>query len=333
MLHTQTGDLGRVSKNSSDNEGAVSGIDNENLLWAWPLSGIQSASLSWRKLTEKNAGLEEFNTPDWIDAVGISPTGIAVGTYVFGFYLDAHEQNIPIIFGTYHKRSMYPEPPSGDVTENSMLQLETPEPEPELFSDVAALARGEEGGGGQKLPKVYVKAKDLTDTSEPKSAYRTKYPYNTTYTTKSGHAIELDDTPKHERIHVWHRSGSYEEIANGPTESGKTFTGRRVKKTVGDDYEIVVEDKNILIKKNLNKEVGNNVTVSIGEDATVKVSGKVRIDAEGGISIGAPGGVTITEGTLTVADSISVGSGATGSFTTIFGQVVDVENGIIVNIK
>lgn len=365
VLHNQTGELGKVKKNK--------GIHNDDLLWAWPLSSVQSASLSWVKLTEKNVGLEEFDTPDWINAVGLSPTGIAKGTYVFGFYLDGQEQNIPIIFGTYHKQSILPEPPSDDPNENSLLQLKPPA-DPEFYSDVAALARGEEGSGGQTLPKEpYTKADALTVTSEPKSAYKTEYPYNTTYTTKSGHAIELDDTVGHERIHIWHKSGSYEEIANGPPESGKKYTGRRVKKTTDSDYEIVLKDKNSLVKQNYNREisntentdigldnnitignnltksvgnnstiaisnnstttVGKNVDVTIGEDGTIIIGGHLRITAEGGVSIGSPGGITLTEGTLSVRDSVGVQSSATGSFTTPTGQTVDVINGIIVNIK
>ena len=321
ILHGQTGELGKVKKGRE-------GVSNEDLLWAWPLSGIQSASLSWKKLSEKNAGLEEFDTPDWIDAVGISPTGIAVGTYVFGFYLDAFEQNIPVIFGTYHKKSIYPEPPSDDPEVNSMLQLKEVE-NPEFYSDVSSLARGESGEGGQTLPKEPTRATSLSVTTEPDSPYATEYPYNTTYTTKSGHAIELDDTPNHERIHIWHRSGSYEEVANGDK-----FKGRRVKKTVGSDYEIVVEDKNILVKKNLNEEVGNNVTVSIGENGTVTIGGALRIVSEGGLSIESPGGMTLTNGTsLSVNGSISCTGGATGSFTTPSGQTIDVQDGIITNIK
>ena len=319
VLNEQTGNLGKV-KNEE-------GLKNEDLLWAWPLSGIQSASLSWKKLTEENAGLEEFDTPDWIDAVGISPTGIAVGTYVFGFYLDAFEQNIPIIFGTYHKKSVYPEPPSGDPEVHSMLQLEESE-NPEYFSDVSALARGEAGGGGQTLPKEPTKGKFLGVVSEPESAYATEYPYNLTYTTKSGHAIELDDTPEHERVHIWHQSGSYEEIAN----DADNFTGRRVKKTVGNDFEIVEENKNILIKKNMYGEVGNNVILTLGEDGTIVIGGSLRIVSEESLSIAAPGGITLTQGTLTVSDSVSVGDGATGNFTDPNGRVIDVVDGIIVGI-
>lgn len=339
IIHNQTGELGKFKQGKS-------GIRNDELLWAWPLSGIQSASLNWRKLAEKEAGLEEFNTPDWIDAVGISPTGIAVGTYVFGFYLDAHEQNIPIIFGTYHKASVYPEPVSDDPSVNSLLQLEKPE-EPQFYSDVAALARGKDGDGGQTLPKEpYTQAQILTTTSEPRSAYNTEYPYNVTYTTKSGHAIELDDTVGHERIHIWHRSGSYEEISNGPPNEGERFKGRRVKKTVGDDYEIVLKNKNTLVKENQNQEiaknrttriliddtksVGNTMNYTVGNDWYATVENDIRFIAGGTLYIKAPAH-TLIDGPLTVTGDLRSNLGANGRVS-VGDKVLTIAGGIITEI-
>lgn len=347
VLHDQTGELGRIKD-------AKGGIANEDLLWAWPLSGIQSASLNWHKLTEKNVGLEEFQTPDWIDAVGISPTGIAIGTYVFGFYLDAFEQNIPIIFGTYHKQSIVPEPSTGDPEVHSMLQLEEPE-NSEYYSDVSALARGKEGGGGQTLPKNnpvfgtrYEKAAELDETNEPESAYKTKYPYNVTYTTKSGHAIELDDTPGHERLHIWHRSGSYEEISNGPSEDGKKFRGRRVKKTVGDDYEIVVKDKNVLVKQDYNQEIANtrntfifnddvtqvvnNSVTDIGGTLRMDVGNGANINVRGGMKINARGSsITVLNGALNVDGFITSKKGYSGQIN-FRDQIITISGGLIVSV-
>jgi len=341
VIHNQTGELGKVKQGKN-------GVRNDDLLWAWPLSGIQSASLNWRKLVEKEAGLEEFDTPDWIDAVGISPTGIAVGTYVFGFYLDGFEQNIPIIFGTYHKTSVFPEPPSDDPDVNSMLQLEEPQ-EPEFYSDVAALARGEEGKGGQTLPKEpYTRGLVLPKTSEPESAYKTEYPYNVTYTTKSGHAIELDDTVGHERLHIWHQSGSYEEIANGPPGDGETFEGRRVKKTVGNDYEIVIKDKNILVKQDLNQEIANTRTTfilnddvtSISNDCVTTIGGRLlmgigdsaNINVRNGITINSgSGGVTVTKGNLHVDGDITSKEGYDGTIT-VGNRVITISGGLITEV-
>jgi len=295
-IHDQTGELGEKKDNF--------GLDEEDLLWAWPLSAINSASLSWKKVVE----LEEFDVPDWIDAVGLSPTGTAVGTYVFGFYLDGLEANIPMIFSSYHKLSVFPEPGKDPLT---MLQDKEKE-EDFQYHDVAALARGkfndplgrpsdgEIEGLGQTLPKEPYLINKLW-TEDPKkrapvdefpTAYATEYPYNTTYTTKSGHAIELDDTPGNERVHIWHRSGCYEEISNGPTpliddetkeeniypERGpkgytyitagglqeNEYKGRRNRKTMDTFFDVVGKDHNQMIKRDHNVEVANTETGKIG---------------------------------------------------------------------
>ena len=321
ILHDQTGDLGKKKQ--------TYGIPDSDLLWAWPLSSIQSASLSYRKIVE----LEEFQTPFWIDAVGTSPTGIAVGTYVFGFYLDGHEANIPVIFSTYHKLSLYPEPPTDEAT-GKMLQIKGPEGPEYDYMDISGLAKGwhddpqrelnhpmgedlpiktapEEGG--QILPKHYNKEYTpkgyqkggMNIVWEPPSDYDTKYPYNFTHTTKSGHAIEIDDTPGHERIHWWHRSGSYEEISNGPPEKnrdglkGKEYPyamfngwnepadhhdpaspkqkweGRRVRKTTESEYNLVFGNKETLVNSSLKLEVANNSTSGLGNNQIQTVGNNV----------------------------------------------------------
>jgi len=312
-LHEQTGELGKKKK--------TFGIVDDDLLWAWPLSSIQSASLSYRKIVE----LEEFQTPFWIDAVGTSPTGIAVGTYVFGFYLDGHEKNIPVIFGTYHKSSIYPEPPT-DVPTGKFLQIKPPE-EDYPYMDVSALAKGwhedtqreanhplgqdyplatDPGKGGQMLPKHPYHKGQMNIVWQPASDYDTEYPYNFVHTTKSGHAIELDDTPGHERMQWWHRSGSYEEVSNnkqglpnwrdalpgaypdtmrGWLEPNKNhepglhppWEGRRVKKTVGNDYTISLENKETYVGASVKLEVVNSTTSGIGNNHVETIANNMFI--------------------------------------------------------
>jgi len=305
VLHDQTGELGKTVK--------TLGIKDSDLLWAWPISSIQSASLSYRKIAE----LEEFETPFWIDAVGTSPTGIAVGTYVFGFYLDGHEGNIPVIFGTYHKDSMYPEPPTEQGHE--FLQIRGPDGPTFEYQDVSALAKGwhedkkrdtaldggiaqslemknvtAPGKGGQTLPKHPYLIGPQQLVKQPPSDYDTLWPHNTVHTTKSGHAIELDDTPGHERIHWWHRSGSYEEVSNGPAATNRdglekpwpdamgpvdwlepannhdpsapkaSWSGRRVRKTTESEYNFVLGNKETYVGSSLKLEIAKNSTTGIG---------------------------------------------------------------------
>lgn len=298
VIHEQTGDLGKKKK--------TYGLTDDDLLWAYPMSAIQSASLSFKKVQE----LEDYPVPDWIDAVGLSPTGSSIGTYVFGFYLDGTEENIPIVMGSYHKLSMFPEPPTDEQT-GAMLQTQIPE-ELKLYYDVAALAKGfvfdpeaEESRPGQTLPKEPYAVSTLWK-DDPKgqapvdefvTAYNAEYPYNLTYTTKAGHAIELDDTIGYERLHLWHKSGTYEEISSGtnpqvddddktewPTEGPVGYTyitaggvaedeydGRRNRKTMDSFFDTVIKDRNELTKRDHNTEVANTETMRIGNVQLVTV--------------------------------------------------------------
>jgi hypothetical protein len=167
-----------------------------------------------------------------------------------------------------------------------------------------------------------------------------------TYTTKSGHAIELDDTVGHERLHIWHTSGSYEEIANGPPDDGETFEGRRVKKTVGNDYEIVVKDKNVLVKQDLNQEitknrstrvlvddtkgVGNTMNHVIGNDWYATVENDIRFIMGGTLYIKAPAH-TFIDGPLTVTGDIRSNLGANGRVS-VGDKVLTISGGIITQI-
>lgn len=295
VIHEQTGQLGKKKK--------TYGLVDDDLLWAYPISAIQSASLAWKKVEE----MEGYPVPPWIDAVGLSPTGLAIGSYVYGFYLDGHEQNIPLIFGTYHKLSVYPEPPTDPQT-GEMLQTQYPKEDKEYF-DIAALAKGfiydpenKNTKGGQTLPKEpyavsTLWGKEHSPVDEFPTAYNTDYPYNLTYTTKAGHAIELDDSLGAERIHIWHKSGSYEEISsginsdvddddskewpkNGPVgysyvTAGGTpedeFDGRRSRKTMDSFFDVVVKDKNELTLRDHNAETANTETVKVGNNTHYSV--------------------------------------------------------------
>jgi len=218
--------LGRV-KIRTIGDDTSSQVETDELLWATPLSSINSASLN---------------------GVGISPTGIQVGSYAIGFYLDGEEKNMPFVLGTYHK---IPSATRENIDEAYKAS----------DHDISFLAREL-----QSLKKEPISGSTI---SEPASAYNAKYPHNKTFTTKSGHAIEIDDTPGDERIHIYHKAGTYTEINKD---------GRRVQKIVGEDYELVKEGKNLLVKGNLTIEAGDT-TITINGDSTIDVSGSINIKA------------------------------------------------------
>ncbi len=118
---------------------------------------------------------------------------------------------------------------------------------------------------------------DETDLfKEPENPYKAEYPYNKVLFTESGHIQEFDDTPGAERIHTYHKSGTFEEIHPN---------GTKVTKIVKDNYEIVFGDNNIYVKGNLN--------VVVDKDANIKIGGKVNADISGTLDTKSGGNTTI----------------------------------------
>jgi hypothetical protein len=238
------------------NETDDTSIPVSDLPWATPIIPITSASLN---------------------GVGRSPTGLLIGSHVFGFYLDGQEKQLPMIWGTYAKLP--------DGTQNS--------------NDVPALARGI-----NDIPNKLV-------GPEPKSSYAAKYPDNHVTKTKSGHVIEVDDTPDNERIRIIHKTGTYVEVNR---------TGQRVSKIVDNDIEVVVKDKTVYVSGNC------NITVLGSCNITAEKTVKLKSD-NNSIVLEAKGGVQIIGG-LMVKGSLGSKLGQSGSFHAL-DKVVTFVNGII----
>ena len=125
------------------------------------------------------------------------------------------------------------------------------------------------------------------DWSEPPSAYNAKYPYNHVKETESGHVIELDDTPNAERIHIYHRTGTYVEIDREGSVSYKVkgenyeIYNRNNKTYVMGNQDITVDGaRTLLVKNALDVEVLGKTTINIKNDADLNVSGDFNIKAK-----------------------------------------------------
>jgi hypothetical protein len=95
-------------------------------------------------------------------------------------------------------------------------------------------------------------ALDQGNFSQPQVPYGAQYPYNKVMETESGHVQEFDDTPGYERIHTYHRSGTFQEIDANGTE---------VRKIVGDGYTIIDRNGYIAIDGECAITVGGNVSI------------------------------------------------------------------------
>jgi hypothetical protein len=125
-----------------------------------------------------------------------------------------------------------------------------------------------------------VKKDYIEQFGEKPTEYAAKYPYNKTITTESGHVLELDDTPKAERIHVYHKSGSYIEIFPD---------GSIVAKSMKDLSIVSMNDTAISVMKGTLQITANEGGIQIVSDKDIDISSKTGVVNIQGTVIGLNG--------------------------------------------
>jgi len=108
--------------------------------------------------------------------------------------------------------------------------------------------------------------------SEPAPPWAAVYPYNHVHQTESGHIIEMDDTPGHERLHWYHRTGTFTEIHQ---------VGIKVDKIVNNYYNIILGGRYEHI------EAGDCVTIDGKQEIFIKQAKLDKIGASYLIEMGA----------------------------------------------
>jgi hypothetical protein len=206
-------------------------VKTENLPWAQVMMPTTSASVS---------------------GIGISPHGMVNGSYVFGFFLDGEQAQQPMVVGTWHGIPQeLPDPEKGFNDPNGEYPFRVDVP------DTAEEARGVNTIG------------DIIDTAinNPPSAFGAVYPHNKVIKTTSGHILELDDTPNAERIRIYHKSGTMEEIH--PNGDKVEIRSNSWQMTYGDNKARVSGDLELYVDGNAKIEVAQYADIRVEESATV----------------------------------------------------------------
>ena len=193
-------------------------LPTSSLPWAQVMTSVNNAAMS---------------------GIGISATGLVEGTTVVGFFMDGRNAQRPLILGSMPGISSAAsgQNDQGFSDPNGTYPLETGYPDtPKLAYD-------------RSTDDPITEAKSTVETvptvdgewtqPDQRGGAESRYPYNHVWQFEGGHAFEVDNTPGAERIHVYHKMGTFVEIQPD---------GTRVTKIVGDDYEIVVAGKNVTIK-------------------------------------------------------------------------------------
>lgn len=114
--------------------------------------------------------------------------------------------------------------------------------------------------------------------------YNTSYPFNHVFMTESGHIMEFDDTQHSERVHIYHKSGTFTEI---------DANGTQVNRIVGDNYEILERNGHVYIKGSLdvtidgdhNVKVNNAMNLEVVGNVNMKVTGNMNVDVAGSYNV------------------------------------------------
>jgi uncharacterized protein YcbK (DUF882 family) len=134
--------------------------------------------------------------------------------------------------------------------------------------------------------------------------------------TESGHIMEFDDTQHSERIHLYHKSGTFTEV---------DANGTQVNRIVGDNYEILERNGHVYIKGSLDVTIDGDHNVKINNALNVQVVGNVNMNVTGNMNVDVAGmynlkaqGINMETHTSPVnvlsANSVNVQSAAAQNF-------------------
>lgn len=121
-----------------------------------------------------------------------------------------------------------------------------------------------QASGESPVQKEYIE-----ELGEKKTKYDTKYPNNRTLNTVAGHVIEIDDTPGSERLHAYHKSGSYIEIFPD---------GSIVTKSVKDNTSVTINDHAISVVRGDLQIVSNEGKIQINADKDIDIVSKTVVN-------------------------------------------------------
>lgn len=286
----------------------------------------------------------------------INPYAPKEGDMVFGFFLDGANAKEPVMIGVMPgiplNANTNPQQAFTDPRTAAELAAAPVRPDekktnyPRKIDEptTSRLARND-----TDYPHTIIdsKKKKKSNLFELDSPYAAKYPYNNAMESESGHVIEIDDTPDKERLHFYHRSGTYYEYRpDGTTQQ----------KVIKDSYQAVDANKNVYVKGNYTVNVDGNLTFNVKGNIGMKAGGSISgtagssiswtagstfsafapasasMTAGGAASMTAGGAASVTAGaaaTMTAGGAASVIAGGAATFTaagaaTLSGSVVNI---------
>ena len=154
--------------------------------------------------------------------------------------------------------------------------------------------------------------------------YNAQYPFNKVTQTESGHVQEWDDTPGSERIHTYHKSGTFSEI---------DANGTQVNRIVGDGFQVMERNGFIYVQGAYCVTVDGAMNLRTDNVFNLEVSGAANINIYNNANINVSGDANLAVGSTLNAKASKINMESTGQFNIKAGTGLNIQAGADINIK
>ena len=207
--------------------------------------------------------------------------GIQIEARVFGIFLDGINSQQPLILGSI--------PHSVDSTSTGGQKTK-------VITNVMAQGTTSEFDVAKKTET------EMIDEPLQKNLWKPVYPHNKVTQTPSGHVIEIDDTPpdsdgnRYERIHIYHRTGTFIEMQ--PNGDVVTQHKNGFRSVTGNDKLYASGDVDWVIEGNITFSSLKNISFNAKENFTVISEGTQDYSSKGNYSVNSTSPIDIKGTTI-----------------------------------
>ena len=277
-------------------------LPTNDLPWAAPMHPITSAAY---------------------EGIGYGGCGVVKGSQVVVIFRDPGEFQQPIVIGTLP--GLFAGDPESEIRPNKESDLGRFATNNLIKKTIVQ----------KKRDNVQKVTSEVVNFEEPPTPYATEYGESDVYMSRTGHIQEFDDTKDKERIHIYHRSGTFTEIhPDGTTvvrvegdvfeirkknvniyteinnqefiggNSNENIVGNETRHIGGNEVETIVGNETRHISSNVSetivgnetRNVNGNQSETIGGNVTVNISGNASFTVGGSVNMKSGGPMNLTAG-------------------------------------
>ena len=258
-------------------------------------------------------------TSPGISGLGVSPSFLVEGSWVYGYFRDGQTCQEPIILGTLPGRPLELGNPNtgfndpnrrSEVVEEDNYNISV-YPRNNDEPDTNRLAVHNTNKEAASLTAR--KAARLTNIvgvnntwSQPEIAYNAVYPYNHVYESESGHVFEFDDSfvvdeegnrTNHYRVHLRHTSGTSIEMTNNG-DAIEIIKNDKYILITNDNKVYIQGDKDVIVNGNYDLKINGNYNVAVAGNKTETITGNHTASVNGSNTETTSGALVIRGATI-----------------------------------